>query len=81
MGNPVHIVDLELNHLAMAEHNEKFWSGCSWLPPRGEREKSSQNPARITLGEPMRCCQAGKEKLRESHLFEMAACEEASATR
>ena len=47
VGNPVHIIDLDFYNLAMAEHNEKFWSGCSWLPPRGEEGKvfpeSSQN--------------------------------------
>ena len=74
VGKPVHIGRLELDHLAMAEHNEKFWSGCSWLPGGGYEGK--------VLLESLWVSRYGAVRPARSFvnlIFEMAACEEASA--
>ena len=80
VGNPVHIVDLELDHLAMAEHNEKFWSGCSMLPGGGEEAQVLPESLWVS-----RCGAVRPARSFVNLIFEMAACEglpeEASATR
>jgi hypothetical protein len=80
VGNPVHIVGLALDNLAMAEHNEKFWSGCLWLPGGGQEAKVL--PASLWVS---RCGAVRPARSFVNLIFEMAACEglpeEASAPR
>ena len=76
MGRNVRIEPLSLNELAMAEHNKKFWSGCSYLPGGGWEG--------IILPETLwvsRCGAVRPAKSFANLIYEIAACEEASATR
>ena len=75
-GMRVRICPLSLNVLAMAEHNKKFWSGCSYLPGGGWEG--------IILPETLwisRCGAVRPAKSFANLIYEIAACEEASATR
>ena len=74
VGNPVHIIELDFDNLAMAEHNEKFWSGCSWLPGGGEEAKVLPESLWVS-----RCGAVRPARSFVNLIFEMAACEEASA--
>ena len=74
MGRNVRICPLSLNVLAMAEHNKKFWSGCSYLPGGGWEG--------IILPETLwvsRCGAVRPAKSFANLIYEIAACEEASA--
>lgn len=76
MGMRVKICPLSLNQLAMAEHNKNFWSGCSYLPGGGWEG--------IILPESLwisRCGAVRPAKSFANLIYEIAACEEASATR
>ena len=80
VGNPVHIIELDFDNLAMAEHNEKFWSGCSVLPGGGEEAQVLPESLWVS-----RCGAVRPARSFVNLIFEMAACEglpeEASATR
>ena len=75
-GMRVHICPLSLNELAMAEHNKKFWSGCSYLPGGGWEGVILPESLWIS-----RCGAVRPAKSFANLIYEIAACEEASATR
>jgi len=76
MGRNLRIEPFTLNVLAMAEHNKKFWSGCSYLPGGGWEG--------IILPETLWVSRCGAVRPARSFanlIYEITACEEASATR
>jgi hypothetical protein len=70
VGNPVHIIELDFDNLAMAEHNEKFWSGCSMLPGGGEEAQVLPESLWVS-----RCGAVRPARSFVNLIFEMAACE------
>jgi hypothetical protein len=70
VGNPVHIIELDFDNLAMAEHNEKFWSGCSVLPGGGEEAQVLPESLWVS-----RCGAVRPARSFVNLIFEMAACE------
>ena len=76
VGRNVCICPLSLNQLAMAEHNKKIWSGCSYLPGGGWEGVILPESLWIS-----RCGAVRPAKSFANLIYEIAACEEASATR